>query len=210
MINNIQVSPYSFDDYDPYYKQLIIVGYYLQYLVRYYGWEYKKLPLNGLSSVIFDGYSPTYCVASGNIWFDHPIVSFAACYTPKQIDKFHLRDLKKPTKLDWKEYEKNNRMCLRLNPSLYNEVLSKYPSLKKYVRKGVMNSNETNISDKWVSTNYDENEESFQQNEIEDASKSGNSREKIIDEQIVTVDERPRPVKRQGKSQYSSLFQPAF
>jgi hypothetical protein len=200
MINNIQVSPYSFEEYDPYYKQLIIIGYYLQYLVRYYGWEYKKLPLHGLSSVIFDGYSPTYCTASGNVWFDHPIVSYASCYTPKQIDKFHLRDMKKPTKLDWKEYEKNNRMCLRLSPSLYNEVLNKYPSLKKYRNKGIVNVNENGSL-----SGYDESDESFQEINPEDVLERSN--EKVSGVLDSAIHGKLPSAKRKEKAQYAALFQ---
>eukprot|EP00428_Durinskia_dybowskii_P071388 CAMPEP_0170410474 /NCGR_PEP_ID=MMETSP0117_2-20130122/29905_1 /TAXON_ID=400756 /ORGANISM="Durinskia baltica, Strain CSIRO CS-38" /LENGTH=453 /DNA_ID=CAMNT_0010668001 /DNA_START=102 /DNA_END=1463 /DNA_ORIENTATION=- len=43
-----------------------------QRLVRELGWSYSRLALDGLRTVVFAGPSPTYCIASGNVWLDHP------------------------------------------------------------------------------------------------------------------------------------------
>lgn len=160
--NNVpaeKVSPHSHLFYDPIYEEMMISSHFIQYLTRYRRWNYKRLALDGLKSMIIDVDAPTYCLASGNVWYDHPVVALAGCYTPSQVDRLHLVDLKNRKigfSFDWKEFERNNRMCLRLNKDLYYQTIASYPNLKRFIpakfrsKQGQQSSssskNETNIS----------------------------------------------------------------
>jgi hypothetical protein len=109
---------------DVFYQELLKTSYFIQYLVRYLHWSYQKIPIQGLSHLITNPmHSPTYCVASGGIWFDHPVTSLSSCNKIKFIDKLHVKDPPKNPKYDWKEYEKNNRMCLRFTKDWYYQEL---------------------------------------------------------------------------------------
>mmetsp|Transcript_18113 Transcript_18113/g.40162 ORF Transcript_18113/g.40162 Transcript_18113/m.40162 type:complete len:239 (-) Transcript_18113:280-996(-) len=54
-------------------------GYMTEYLVAARHWSHTQLPIDGLRSFVFHGPSPTLCVASGNVWFDYPMVNQVAC-----------------------------------------------------------------------------------------------------------------------------------
>jgi len=40
----------------------------IHYLIRNRNWTYFKLAIDGLKSVVFQNPSPTWCIASANIW----------------------------------------------------------------------------------------------------------------------------------------------
>ena len=42
----------------------------IHYLIRNRNWTYFKLAIDGLKSVVFQNPSPTWCIASANIWYD--------------------------------------------------------------------------------------------------------------------------------------------
>jgi hypothetical protein len=48
-------------------------------------WNYRRLPLDGLRSFVFHGNSPTLCIASGNVWWDHIDPSLRMCITPRDV-----------------------------------------------------------------------------------------------------------------------------
>jgi len=80
-------------------------------------WDWKRLPLRGLSSVAFHGPSPLLCVASGNIWFDHPDVDKVGCLTHKDIGSMYPL-----TRFDWVRYfsTQSKKVCLRLSEQGYS------------------------------------------------------------------------------------------
>jgi len=41
----------------------------IQYLLRNRTWTYSRLAIDGLKSVVFHNPSPTWCIASANIWY---------------------------------------------------------------------------------------------------------------------------------------------
>jgi hypothetical protein len=55
----------------------------LDHLVHRRLWSYTRLPIDGLSSVVFHGNSPTLCMGSGNVWVDHYDPAQQRCITPK-------------------------------------------------------------------------------------------------------------------------------
>jgi hypothetical protein len=67
-------------------------GYFAQHLVRNLGWSYSRLPLDGLRSVVFDGPSPTHCIAAGNVWYDHPCPGKAKCLTHETVMRLYTAD----------------------------------------------------------------------------------------------------------------------
>jgi hypothetical protein len=93
-------------------------GYYTQYLVRNRGWSYERLPLNGLSTLMFHGPSPTHCIAAGNVWFDHPRVGKVGCLSHETVTKIYAKDIRKDKAqryFDWKHFFSGEQYCLRLN-----------------------------------------------------------------------------------------------
>ena len=121
------LSPFNLQprEKDQIYEELLIVGYFVQYLTRYLRWGYDQLPLHSLSSLVASqAHSPTYCLASGRVWFEHPTVWLSTCNEIKFVDKLHARDIaaskrREAWRYDWAEYERNSRVCLRLSERVY-------------------------------------------------------------------------------------------
>eukprot|EP01034_Spumella_vulgaris_P023118 gene23118-29311_t len=91
-------------------------GYLTEYLVRNRLWSYLRLPIDGLQSVIFHGPSPTLCIASGNVWFDHPHVDKVGCYSRRTVFRIHQLDGRgKQSRYDWGDFFKSSGICLRLS-----------------------------------------------------------------------------------------------
>lgn len=86
-------------------------GYLTEYLVRFRQWSYVRLPIDGMKSIIFHGPSPTWCIASGNVWFDYPEVNKVGCLSHKTVGQLHSSDY-----YDWNRYygRDSPRICLRL------------------------------------------------------------------------------------------------
>jgi hypothetical protein len=84
-------------------------------------WSYLRLPIDGLRSVIFHGPSPTLCIASGNVWFDHPHVDKVGCFTREAVIRLHKADERgKRARYDWNDfYRSNPQICLRLSKTAF-------------------------------------------------------------------------------------------
>lgn len=98
----------------------------MQRLVRRQGWSYSRLPLDGLRSVVFDHPSPTHCVASGNVWVDHPCAdsSHTRCITHEKVHQLHAAEEERergPAKYDWKRFYFLDQVCLRLSKKHHDE-----------------------------------------------------------------------------------------
>jgi hypothetical protein len=85
-------------------------------------WSYLRLPIDGLQSVVFHGPSPTLCIASGNVWFDHPHVDKVGCYTHRMLVQLRKADevSSSPLKFDWRHFNTEGRMCLRLTKQSFD------------------------------------------------------------------------------------------
>lgn len=94
----------------------------VQMLVRGRGWTYVRLPLDGLRSVAFDYPSPTHCVASGNVWVDHPCPDprHTRCITHEKVLQLRAADLD-ASLYDWKRFFFLDQVCLRLSKQHYEE-----------------------------------------------------------------------------------------
>ncbi len=91
-------------------------GYLTEHLARNRRWSYLRLPIDGLQSIIFHGPSPTLCIASGNVWFDHPHVDKVGCYSRRAVYRLHRLDGKgKQSRYDWGDFFKSSGICLRLS-----------------------------------------------------------------------------------------------
>ena len=90
-------------------------GYLTEYLVNYRDWTYHRLPLDGLRSTVFHGPSPSWCIASGNVWFDHPDVHKVSCYSQRTVDTMRLNDTGSPYVFDWYFFTWKDRVCLRFS-----------------------------------------------------------------------------------------------
>ena len=74
-----------------------------------------KLPIDGLKSLVFQGPSPLWCLAAGNVWFDHPDVHKVRCFTHRTVHYLKTKEPKKAWKLyDWDNYRTKGTDCLRL------------------------------------------------------------------------------------------------
>lgn len=92
-------------------------GYLTEYLVTHRRWQYSVLPMETLKSIVFHGPSPLWCVAAGNIWFDHPEVGKVRCYAPATVDELRKIDMSKGTDtlFDWHYFYSTPQVCLRLS-----------------------------------------------------------------------------------------------
>jgi hypothetical protein len=79
------------------------------------------LPIDGLQSVVFHGPSPTLCIASGNVWFDHPHVDKVGCYTRETVLRMHKVDGRgKSARYDWSDFfQTTPQICLRLSKTAF-------------------------------------------------------------------------------------------
>ncbi len=99
-------------------------GYFTEYLVRNRLWSYARLPIDGLKSIVFHGPSPTLCIASGNVWFDHPKVGQVGCYTHGAARKL-LEDPAQQSLYDWTHHYDFDRLCLRFNKAGFDKAMSR-------------------------------------------------------------------------------------
>jgi hypothetical protein len=88
-------------------------GYLTEYLVNHRYWTYRRLAIDGLKSIVFHGPSPSWCIAGGNVWFDHPEVSKVRCYSQRTVDTLRLIDIPPKYVFDWTHFEQKDRVCLR-------------------------------------------------------------------------------------------------
>lgn len=84
-------------------------------------WNYYRLPLDGLRSIVFHGPSPTWCIASGNVWFDHPKVSKVGCYSHATVMKL-IYHKTQGGMYDPGTYFRD-RLCLRLSSHGFNKEM---------------------------------------------------------------------------------------
>ena len=90
-------------------------GYFIEHLTTVKGWKYVKLPIDGLKSLVFQGPSPLWCMAAGNVWFDFPDVSKVRCFTHRTVDGLRWNYEKLPEKLfDWDYFSTTGNKCIRL------------------------------------------------------------------------------------------------
>ena len=77
-------------------------------MVRKHKWTTHIPPISGLKHMIFHGPSPLWCIASGNVWFDHP--SSVACVSHAAVGRLNT------TLYDLRLFHGRNssKICLRL------------------------------------------------------------------------------------------------
>lgn len=91
----------------------------IAYLSSHRHWVYKRLPLDGLKSVVFHGNSPTQCIASGHVWLDHPDPKVAKCIS--HTETLIIADIGDHMKYDFPLFDCHGdplgqeRTCLRLS-----------------------------------------------------------------------------------------------
>lgn len=101
-------------------------GYLTEHLARKLRWSYLMLPIDGLRSLVFHGPSPLWCLASGNIWFDHKDVNQARCYSQQNIDLMRLIDNRLANRVfDWTHFDDSNRLCVRFSQFTFSNYDSK-------------------------------------------------------------------------------------
>lgn len=75
--------------------------------------------VEGLQSIVFHGPSPIWCVASGLVWFGHPNVNKARCFTHSVINRLRQMDTNEngaDTSFDWGFHDAIKRVCLQFTP----------------------------------------------------------------------------------------------
>lgn len=94
-------------------------GYYTQHLVGKRGWTYLNLPADRLSSALFHGPSPLWCIASGNVWFEHRYVDEGRCYDRQVLKK--LIDTMSENNIDYFDvsYYRDHPQCIRMRSSAF-------------------------------------------------------------------------------------------
>jgi hypothetical protein len=123
----------------------------IEYLMLKALWRYARLPLDGLRSIVFHGPSPTWCVASGMVWFDHPKVNRVRCIPQPIVQRIRSEDkiadssflkntvLQKAYGLfDWQYFDQDGKKwCLRFTKEAFNrytEVIADLPTAhEKYL-----------------------------------------------------------------------------
>lgn len=104
-------------------------GRFVQRLVRTRGWSYARLPLDGLRSVVFDHPSPTHCVASGNVWLDHPCEQQARCVSHEAVLQLHAAP-EQSKGFDWEHFYFLDQVCLRLSKAGHDEQAKTCPTAR--------------------------------------------------------------------------------
>lgn len=96
-------------------------GYLTEYLVRNRRWPYQRLPIDGMKSIVYHGPSPTLCIASGNVWFDHPHVNKVECLTHKKLAELKGKDglSNSPAVYDWHSFQNTGKVCIRLTKEAF-------------------------------------------------------------------------------------------
>ena len=93
-------------------------------MVKKKRWITHIPPFSGLKHMVFHGPSPLWCIASGNVWFDHP--EKVACLTHATVGK-----LRENPMLDWVNFHRPNssNTCLRLSAAGFERRLDKSTQL---------------------------------------------------------------------------------
>jgi hypothetical protein len=116
-------------------------GYLIEYLMIKAFWRYERLPLQGLKSIVYHGPSPTWCVASGMVWLDHPKVNRVRCIPAPIVKRIRDEDTstasveyrvnpivsvnaaitqKASTVFDWKFFDtQGKKVCLRFSEGTF-------------------------------------------------------------------------------------------
>jgi hypothetical protein len=86
-------------------------------LVRHGRWRYRRLPLDGLRSIVFHGPSPTLCIAAGDVWYDHPHSNMVGCIPRASIPRLERQDRESGrNRYDWHLFyspDLHGQVCLR-------------------------------------------------------------------------------------------------
>lgn len=90
----------------------------VQHLVRTRRWSYARLAMDGLRSVVFDHPSPTLCVASGNVWLDHPCEQQARCVSHETVLRWRGQAWGR-IDFDWDRFYFLDQVCLRLSKKAF-------------------------------------------------------------------------------------------
>ena len=99
-------------------------GFLMHDLVVFRHWTFIKLDLlQRLDSIVFHGPSPLLCVASRNVWYDHPL--YSGCMHTESVSELYARESRAYSSgqgiHDW-EYYRQQRTCLRLTEGGYANV----------------------------------------------------------------------------------------
>jgi len=99
-------------------------GAWVEDMVKKKRWITHIPPFSGLKHMVFHGPSPLWCIASGNVWFDHP--EKVACLTHATVGK-----LRENPMLDWVNFHRPNssNTCLRLSAAGFERRLDKSTQL---------------------------------------------------------------------------------
>lgn len=94
-------------------------GYFISDMMVIHKWSLHRAPIGELSSLILHGPSPLWCIASGNVWYDHP--ARTACLSHKTVG--HLYPDKR---YDWESFYQLHgmRVCLRMSEAGYANMTS--------------------------------------------------------------------------------------
>ena len=60
-------------------------GAWVHSMVAEHAWTTHIAPFSGFKRMIFHGPSPLWCVAGGNVWFDHALLQGVACVSHKTV-----------------------------------------------------------------------------------------------------------------------------
>ena len=85
-----------------------------EYLLTKRQWQYVLLPNTGLKSMVFQGSSPLFCAASGNVWLDYPNSDTMGCLAHETVLAYRERDNKRKEKFDWRHFDSSGQLCLRM------------------------------------------------------------------------------------------------
>ena len=94
-------------------------GYFISEVIQNHLWTVHRAPIVKLSSIIYHGLSPLWCIASGNVWYDHP--GKIACLSHKTVGHLHSN-----SKFDWDSYYQfhGQRICLRMSKEGFADMKS--------------------------------------------------------------------------------------
>ena len=145
MISFLFVHLANFSDWNKFPCKGCQDGYMVEHLMKKAYWSYARLPIQGLSSIVFHGPSPTWCLASDMIWFDHPQVFKVRCIPLSIVNQIRQNDQKllattttfgiagknvskslslqrQQSVFDWEFFEtQGKRMCLRFSEQAFQQ-----------------------------------------------------------------------------------------
>lgn len=85
-------------------------GYFISEVMTVHKWTLHRMPIVKYSSLIFHGPSPLWCIAGGNVWYDHP--GKTVCLTHHTVGQLYPDE-----RFDWDSYYQGHgqRICLRMS-----------------------------------------------------------------------------------------------